>query len=68
MVLIENTNHKGRRVVNGAKQIKCIVKGKEVLISPLCLCFFSLRVHAGAVNLVIPGFICKAIENGFPFK
>lgn len=29
-----------RRVVNGAKQIKGIVKGEEVLISPLCLCFF----------------------------
>lgn len=68
MVLIENTSHKGRRVVNGAKQIKGIVKEEEVLISPLCLCFFLLHVHAGAANLVIPGFMCKAIENGFPFK
>lgn len=60
------------RIVNGAKQIMGIVKGKEVLISPLRLCFiyffFFEQVHAGAVNLVIPGFMCKAIENGFPFK
>lgn len=30
--------------------------------------FCFLHVHAGTVNLLISGFVCKAIENGFPFK
>lgn len=33
------------RIVNGAKQIMGIVKGKEVLISPLRLCFIYLFIY-----------------------
>lgn len=52
------------------KLYRKVIVEEEVLISLLC---FSpppslLCAHIEALNLVIPGFICEAMQNGFPFK